>query len=625
MAPDIVPTSPQGIALQGAIQHKLADLGWSTEDDSVMAEYCLVMLGNRKTPDQISTELSDLIGTDFDRSFVDWLFDEVKRQYPEPAAPPPAPSASSSLSSSSAAPAPRNGAAQPDRNGIPSRPAAPLGGGGRQVFGAAVSGMKRGARDVEDGAASGGERQQQRARYDGPAGGRNNNSSRSLFDRVNGNNPQFAPGRSSGPVNNTGMPQPAFDAITKAVNSILHAGAHPSVLANIPFPALAAHPLSSRLPPQVMAQAQANAAMQAQAFAAMQNVWNTPPAAFGPPGGPAAGPGIFNPNAPAFQPGGFRAGAGAGGRPPHGPGLGPQQQRHGRAAVPVVLPTKPTQDSICKHGVDCARPQCPYSHPSPVATKESGLVLSSEACEKQLKCEDKDCPKAHVSKAQLTHPPSAVSSGTAAQVPPRPSPAAAAAVSSTATESVPLSGAGEKPCKFGAACTRPNCVFVHPWDVRGDPSAQVNCRYGAACTRADCHFKHPAHRPAPYNRHKFSATFNSKNAAAGSPSPATAGSGSASTGSKAGDSGAIAPKPSESAEHISERLKRFSAGGAGGAAAGGGQGEVERIVPGQQQVKPTTTTTTTSANTANGGTPAHEGGKVEIPLDEDEEKKVQAK
>lgn len=193
--------------------------------------------------DQISNELSDLIGSDFDRSFVDWLFDQVKVHYPEPASA-SASAASSSAPSSTPAPAPTSApvsasASQPrnasaggpasDRNnGIPSRPTAPLGGGGggggRQVFGAAVSGMKRGARDRDhedggSGSGGGGERQPQRARYDGPAGGggprgNNGNSGRSLFDRVNGNNPQFAPGRTVGPVNNTGMPQPAFDAVS---------------------------------------------------------------------------------------------------------------------------------------------------------------------------------------------------------------------------------------------------------------------------------------------------------------------------------------------------------------------------------------------------------------------------
>ena len=63
----------------------------------------------------------------------------------------------------------------------------------------------------------------------------------------------------------------------------------------------------------------------------------------------------------------------------------PQQQR---PKPPVVLPKKPELEAICKHGVECTKPTCGFSHPSPVATKESGLVLSSEACDKQLSCQD---------------------------------------------------------------------------------------------------------------------------------------------------------------------------------------------------------------------------------------------
>ncbi|BGP36804.1 mRNA-binding protein nab2 [Rhodotorula kratochvilovae] len=553
--PDIVPSSPEGQALQAAIQHKLAQLGWCEDDDSVMAEYCLVMLGNRKTADQISTELSDLIGDSFDASFVAWLFDEVKKHYPEPTAA-PAPAAPASAPAGPAASSSRAGP-----NGIPSRPPGPI--GGRNVFGAAVSGVKRGAGDLD------GDRQGQRARFDAPSGPRAGPGGKSLFDRVNGNNPQFAPGR--GPVNTTGMPQPAFDAITQAVTAIQN-GAHPSILAQIPFPALAAHPMAQRLPPHIMAQAQANAMAQAQAMAAIQNVWNAPPGAFNPAaGGPPGGPGgAFNPNAPAFNPA-FGPRGGASG--PRGAGGAP----HKPAAPPVVLPSKPAQEQICKHGVECTKPQCPYSHPSPVATKESGLVLSSEPCEKQLQCEDPDCPKSHVSKAQKTHPPSA-SSGPISAPPSRPASAAPPVDPSS------ISGAGVKPCKFGASCTRAGCVFLHPWDSAGPGGAGTQpCRYGAACTRADCHFAHPTHRPAPYNRAKYSATF-----AAGS---------SGAAGAKKAQDG-IGAWPAESKEHISERLKRF----AGGDAAGGeGGAQAERIVPGE------------------GG--ANGDDKVEIHLDDDDEKK----
>lgn len=154
--------------------------------------------------------------------------------------------------------------------------------------------------------------------------------------------------------------------------------------------------------------------------------------------------------------------------------------------------------------------------------------------------------------------------------------------------------------------------------MRGDPSAQVNCRYGAACTRADCHFKHPAHRPAPYNRNKFSATFNSNKNVAGTKAAAAAEAEDKKNG--AGDGGAIAPKPAESADHISERLKRFATASSSNAANGGG--EAERILPGQQQAKGDATAKQEE------GTGARKNGndddKLEISLEEEDEKKVEA-
>ncbi|GAA5850013.1 hypothetical protein JCM8547_000982 [Rhodosporidiobolus lusitaniae] len=555
--PDIVPTSEQGQALQAAIQKQLATLGWSTEDDAVMAEYCLVMLGNRKTADQISTELSDLIGSDFDPSFVTWLFDEVKKHYPDPAAKSPAappPSAPTGPSSSRAP------------NGVPTRPSGPVG-GNRNVFGAAVGGVKRSA---EDGGLDG--RGGGRPRFEAPgrAPHQQAQGGKSLFDRVNGSNPQFAPGRNLGPVNNTGMPQPAFDAITQTVNAIL-AGAHPSLLTNIPFPALVAHPLSQRLPPGVLAQAQAAAMAQAQAMVQMQNVWNNaaPAAALASAGSLSAAAPAFNPS---FAAPGARGGAAqAAGKP---------------AAPPVKLPSKPEQEAICKHGVECTKPQCPFSHPSPVATKESGLVLNSEACEKQLKCDDADCPRSHISRAQLTHPaPSSSSSALSRPPPVAAAPAPAFGAPPTGT-----------PCKFGAACTRPGCYFVHPWDVSGVPggngggAAATPCRYGAGCTRADCHFSHPPSRPTPYSSSR-SNKYVKPSAAGGKKQEAN-----------------IGAWPTESKEHISERLKRFSGGANGGAnGEGGKEGEAERIVPGQ------------------GGDGKHGEEKVEIHLDDGDDEKEEEK
>ncbi|GAA6058711.1 hypothetical protein JCM10212_003399 [Sporobolomyces blumeae] len=631
--PNVNPSSPEGQALQDSIQKQLAILGWSQEDDAVMAEYCLVMLGNRKTPDQISTELSDLIGGEFDPSFVTWLFDELKKHYPDPSssssastsAPAPSATSTSSGPSSTAIGSATTSTPSGPSSSLPPRPAQPTG----RMFGAAVSGVKRDSREL-----STGEREppQQRQRFDAGHGRNGAGGPKSLFDRMGGNNAQFAPGRNGNPplVNTLGMPQAAFDAITQTIQAV-NSGAHPSALSSIPFPALAAHPLSTTLPPPILAQAQAAAMAQAQAFAQMQNVWNSPaPGPFGGSpggGGGRAGSGGFNPNAAPFNPAfgagpggpnGFRGGpaaaaaAAANGRPFPSPAHGHPAPHSNGAPPHPPLPKKPELEAICKHGVECSKPACGFSHPSPVATKESGLVLSSDACDQQLKCQDPDCPKSHVSRAQKN------AASAAAVAAPTPNAASAAFASSS---SVPVSdpsqiaGAGTKPCKFGSSCTRPGCVFLHPWDQRGDPNGagQVPCRYGAACNRPDCHFSHPPSRSAPYNRSKFSATFNKP-----PPPPATTTTTTTVTPTDASakkptstpSTASVGAWPEEKPEHVSERLKRFSTQANNDS---GRADDKERILPGQQGQGQG------ESKEAGGGG----GDKVEIHFDEEEEKKVE--
>lgn len=67
-----------------------------------------------------------------------------------------------------------------------------------------------------------------------------------------------------------------------------------------------------------------------------------------------------------------------------------------------ALPERPQSPTLCKFSTKCTNSQCRYAHPSPVATAESGVVLSNEACEKGKNCQDKDCIKAHVSPAVLS-------------------------------------------------------------------------------------------------------------------------------------------------------------------------------------------------------------------------------
>ena len=63
------------------------------------------------------------------------------------------------------------------------------------------------------------------------------------------------------------------------------------------------------------------------------------------------------------------------------------------------VPTRPLSPTLCKFSTACTHANCRYSHPSPAATPESGMVLSNDPCAKGLNCDDKDCTFAHISKA----------------------------------------------------------------------------------------------------------------------------------------------------------------------------------------------------------------------------------
>ena len=73
----------------------------------------------------------------------------------------------------------------------------------------------------------------------------------------------------------------------------------------------------------------------------------------------------------------------------------PQQQQQGPPQVGVqpslTMPEKPLDEGLCKFGTECKFAYCKFAHPSPAATKESGLVLSAEPCEKQIDCDDPVC------------------------------------------------------------------------------------------------------------------------------------------------------------------------------------------------------------------------------------------
>ena len=166
-----------------------------------------------------------------------------------------------------------------------------------------------------------------------------------------------------------------------------------------------------------------------------------------------------------------------------------------------AIPDRPQSPTLCKFALKCTNAHCRYSHPSPVATAESGVVLSNEACANGKECKDKDCIKAHVSPAVL-NPLGKFQSSKISTL--------AYLLSSAAEQPAPAATAPHVhhtpgPCRFGATCTRPNCTFSHPPRPSHNHFAQ-QCRFGAGCTRAQCPFQHPEGRVLPSSFHRGLAT-----------------------------------------------------------------------------------------------------------------------
>lgn len=71
--------TPLAEALSSAVHSKIVEEGWTSEDDTSLAEYIVLMLANGKTQDQIASELAgellqDAKGT---TEFAQWLFEQV--------------------------------------------------------------------------------------------------------------------------------------------------------------------------------------------------------------------------------------------------------------------------------------------------------------------------------------------------------------------------------------------------------------------------------------------------------------------------------------------------------------------------------------------------------------------
>lgn len=186
----------------------------------------------------------------------------------------------------------------------------------------------------------------------------------------------------------------------------------------------------------------------------------------------------------------------------------------GAAPIPYALPERPQSPSLCKFGVKCSNAQCRWSHPSPVATGESGVVLSNDACENGKNCKDADCIKAHVSPAVLKPQTAGKSKPNGVFLSSEPfsneglvpAPAPAQFVPPAPVPVAPQPAATAIPCRFGTSCSRPTCTYTHPERTASNSHFAQQCRFAGNCTRAACPFQHPEGRVLPSTFHRGLST-----------------------------------------------------------------------------------------------------------------------
>ncbi|EJT96742.1 hypothetical protein DACRYDRAFT_97521 [Dacryopinax primogenitus] len=446
--------SPEQVALQEAVKRDMIERGWQAEDDpATLSEYAVIMLINGKPEDQVDAELSEII-PDYDFGFSKWLFAEAERI------------ASGIESATPAPPAPASPIHRPISPPQSPPQDSPNGPSLKRQRSSSPTGANKAPRTSDAPLAP-------RAMRDRPLRGRGRE--RSLLERM-------------GP-----RPQQKNDEIQARIDAIT--GGNPGLVPQQPGWQGAPMPMG----PGSQDMAAMEMQKQWQDMMAMQMAMMQQMAMMN-GGMPFMPGGVVNPNMQATpqradNQRGRGRGRGRGGSTQAGqtrndlvetPALAPPVAP---TPAPVVAPApapalKPTPapvspatlttipGTLCKFGLKCTNPMCHYAHPSPVATVESGLVLSEEICPDGKNCKNPECVRVH------------------------PSPANA---ESKAIAPAPAVFQGIM-CRFGANCTRPDCVFAHPWNK----AAQSNtpCRYGIACTRADCVFSHPQGRSLPSAFHK---------------------------------------------------------------------------------------------------------------------------
>ncbi|KAK8206716.1 hypothetical protein M8818_004550 [Zalaria obscura] len=471
MAAEVVAGTPLAEALQGAVQTKLVDMGWSTGalDDSALLEYIIMMVVHKKTQEEVAQELStDLLGLDpSDTSgadFARWLFETVntlnaqlngapvaQTQQPEQAQ-------SQQMDASAQEFVPAGGdMAMDDASGVPDAPSGPKAmrnaavpkgpRNGRAMLGQVNKAMDRSG-DASlhhiKGAAGAGRIGKNR---EPPKGPRNNNMANRMQNAMNG-------GRGMG------------------------MGGAQAMMANNPM----MQGVSPQQQMQMLKLLEEQSRMMAQIL------------------GPNAA-GQFG-NAPAINPAFFK-GQQSGGKSLFDRVEGkrqngfqkrqPRQQSttDGDTAMDGDTSTttadgekKESFDVLCKYNHNCTNASCPYAHAGPATTAGTTVDLS-DTCSFGAACQNRKCSGKHPSPAtRRQHLSTAVDCKffPNCKFPPSPFLTLHTGINADTgfNPRCPFKHPSTPACRNGADCTVEGCTYSH---------STVMCRYNP-CLNPGCSFKH---------------------------------------------------------------------------------------------------------------------------------------
>lgn len=451
MAVEVALGTPLADALNNVVQPKLVEVGWSSEDDTSLAEYIILMLVNGKTQEQIASELAQDLLPDGEGTveFAQWLFDQVTRlrdgQQPQSQAPGP----EQSIPSQQQIPAQDAGAMQGDAT----MSEASSGATDPNVYAGNLHGFQSNIltvyRPTGPKSMRGGKQSGRGGRMTGNINKNMDRSGDSILHRtrgqsgINSHSRQTPRGPRGGRMNQPHMQQQLGAAVgMNGMNGM------PGMQQN--------GMISPQQQMQFMAMMEEQARMMAQFMPGMMS-----PNMQGFPNGQQGGQSLSDRISAPSAPGRGRGGRGRGGRG----GGKPFQNGHSKQDgddtamgddkadgepsssmdVESSQGTSDPSNTLCRFNTKCTRTDCGFAHQSPAAP-EGITVDMSDTCSYGAACKNFKCTAKHPSPAQKKM------------------------------------HQAEQSCKFYPNCTNPACPFTHP--------SMPLCRNGADCTVPHCKFTH---------------------------------------------------------------------------------------------------------------------------------------